>query len=213
MTKPESDASDEFLPTRQSLLERLKDLDDQASWDDFFRTYWKLIYSVARRAGLSDAEAQDVVQETIISVSKKIKGFKYDPEYGSFKAWLKRLTQWRIGDFLRKKQYQYHGKRLPKDEPLRTSFAEQQEDPAFAELENAWDEEWEKNLFDLALERVKKQVSPRQYQMFYFHICKEFPARQVAQRLKAKLNEVYMAKYRISSLIEKEIKQLEREIT
>jgi DNA-directed RNA polymerase specialized sigma24 family protein len=80
---------DEYLPTRQSLLQRLKNLDDQASWKSFFDQYWKLIYSVARRAALSDAEAQDVVQETIICVTKKIQGFSYDPAYGSFKGWLK----------------------------------------------------------------------------------------------------------------------------
>ena len=67
--------SEEFLPTRQSLLLRLRNLEDQLSWQEFFDRYWKLIYSVARRSGLSDAEAQDVVQETIISVSKKIAGF------------------------------------------------------------------------------------------------------------------------------------------
>jgi len=204
--------SEDYLPTRQSLLERLKNLEDETSWNDFFETYWKLIYSTARRTGLSDAEAQDVVQETIISVARKIEGFNYDPEYGSFKAWLKRLTQWRVGDYIRKKQYQIHGKRLPKEERLNTSLAEQQEDPAWAEMGNAWDEEWEKNLFNLALERVKKQVSPRQYQMFYFHICKDFPAKQVAQRLNAKLNEVYIAKYKVSSLIKQEIKELENQM-
>src|SRR5262245_37419305 len=49
------------IPTRQSLLVRLKDWDDSTSWKDFFDTYWKLIYGVARKAGLTDAEAQDVV--------------------------------------------------------------------------------------------------------------------------------------------------------
>src|SRR5438093_13585428 len=98
--------ADEYLPTRHSLLVRLKNLDDQTSWKVFFDQYWKLIYSICRRSGLSDAEAQDVVQETIISVTKKIQGFTYDPTYGSFKGWLKRLTQWRIADSIRKKQYQ-----------------------------------------------------------------------------------------------------------
>ena len=46
---------DEFIPTRRSLLIRLKDLADQESWKQFFDTYWKLIYTTARRAGLNDA--------------------------------------------------------------------------------------------------------------------------------------------------------------
>src|SRR5262245_16838946 len=88
MTKPERDEADEFIPTRHSLLSRLKNWDDQESWRDFFNTYWKLVYSVALRAGLADAEAQDVVQETIFSVAKQMRGFHYDPALGSFKSWL-----------------------------------------------------------------------------------------------------------------------------
>ena len=57
---------DDSLPTRKSLLTRLKDWDDQESWRDFYNTYWKLIYNVARKAGLTDAEAQDVSVRAII---------------------------------------------------------------------------------------------------------------------------------------------------
>jgi len=60
---------EELIPTRRSLLSRLKDWDDQESWKDFFDTYWKLVYGVAIKAGLSDQEAQDVVQETVLSVA------------------------------------------------------------------------------------------------------------------------------------------------
>ena len=83
------------IPTRHSLLNRLKDWGDQASWQDFFDTYWRLIYNVAVKAGLTDTEAQEVVQETVISVAKKISEFKTDPAHGSFSAWLMRLTRWR----------------------------------------------------------------------------------------------------------------------
>jgi len=71
-----------FLPTRRSLLSRIRDWDDQESWRRFFDTYWRLIYNTAVKAGLSDAEAQDVVQETILTVAKKIKEFHYDPTVG-----------------------------------------------------------------------------------------------------------------------------------
>jgi len=77
--------ADELVPTRQSLLSRLKDWNDQESWKVFFDTYWRLIYSAAMKAGLSDAEAQDVVQETVIGVLKKLPDFEYDPRKGSFK--------------------------------------------------------------------------------------------------------------------------------
>src|SRR3954453_4758436 len=94
----------ELIPTRQSLLDRLKDWQNEESWKVFFDTYWKLIYSAAAKAGLSDAEAQDVVQETVISVYKSLPDFEYDPKLGSFKGWLLKLTRWRIIDQLRKRR-------------------------------------------------------------------------------------------------------------
>src|SRR5438309_8508414 len=80
--------ADELIPTRHSLLRRVKNWEDQASWEEFFKIYWKLIYGVAIKAGLTDAEAQDVVQETIMNAAKNIKGFEIGSERGSFKAWL-----------------------------------------------------------------------------------------------------------------------------
>jgi hypothetical protein len=81
---------EELLPTRRSLLARLRDWEDQASWREFFNTYWKFIYSLAIRSGLSDQEAEDVVQETVLSVAKKMPEFVYDSERCSFKGWLTR---------------------------------------------------------------------------------------------------------------------------
>src|SRR6266404_4758915 len=90
------------LPTRRSLLSRLRDLGDSDSWRTFFDTYWRLIYNLARKSGLSDTEAQDVVQETIIAVARKMPGFRYDPAKGSFKQWLLLITRRRIQDHFRR---------------------------------------------------------------------------------------------------------------
>src|SRR5438034_7586607 len=68
-----------LLATRRSLVDRLGNWDDHSRWQEVFETYWKLIYSVARKAGLSDAEAQDVVQETVITVAKNVGKLGYDP--------------------------------------------------------------------------------------------------------------------------------------
>ena len=88
----------DLIPTRRSLLSRLRSWGDQESWHDFFATYWRLIYEVALKSGLSEVEAEEVVQETVISVAKKMPGFKYDPAIGSFKGWLLQITRRRIAD-------------------------------------------------------------------------------------------------------------------
>ena len=69
---------EELIPTRRSLLKRLKNWEDQTSWKDFFDTYWKLIYAVAIKAGLSGVEAQDIVQETVVAVARQMRADRYD---------------------------------------------------------------------------------------------------------------------------------------
>src|SRR5207302_439337 len=96
---------EESMITRASLLERLKDVEDQVSWQRFFDLYSRLIQRVAFKAGLSDAEAQEVLQETVISVARHISGFRYDPKVCSFRTWMLRLTRWRIINQI--------GKRIP----------------------------------------------------------------------------------------------------
>jgi len=88
--------NDTFIPTRASLLKRLKNWEDQESWREFFALYGRLIFGVAIKAGLTKAEAQDVVQDTAVVVARKLPGFAYDPAIGSFKSWLLLITRRRI---------------------------------------------------------------------------------------------------------------------
>ena len=78
VNRPHNSAS-----THWSLIERLKNWDDQAGWQEFYDTYAGLIYGVAIKSGLSSSEAEEVVQETIMSVSKKMKDFKAVSAAGS----------------------------------------------------------------------------------------------------------------------------------
>src|SRR5215510_5853251 len=96
--------SDSFTGTRLSLLTRLKNWDDSEGWREFFDTYGKLIYRFAIKAGLSDDESQDVVQDTMLAVAKQMPGFRYDPAKGSFRRWLFNQARWRIADQFRKRQ-------------------------------------------------------------------------------------------------------------
>src|SRR6185436_12322712 len=132
--------SEELIPTRQSLLSRLKNSEDQDSWQDFFNTYWKLVYGVAIKAGLTDQEAQETVQETVITVARRIPEFKYDPSTCSFKTWLLNLTRWRIIDQLRKRRPELA--RFPRrpDQTPRTATIERVPDPASLDLDAVWEE-------------------------------------------------------------------------
>lgn len=198
----------ELIPTRNSLLNRLKDWGDQASWSDFFDTYWKLIYGVASKAGLSDAEAQDVVQETLLSVAKTMPGFNYNPEIGSFKSYLLTLTRWRILDQLRRRG-QFPS--VKQDHDLtRTEFVEQLIDSSGCEFQRVWDQEWETNLLNAALEKVRRRANPKHFQLFDLYVRKGWSVQEVTQTMEVSVHQVYTAKSRIASMLKKEIEDLRR---
>ena len=94
MTKPEDADS---RRTRAGLLHQLKDWQDHDAWTEFFETYWRLIYRVALRAGLSNTEAEEVVQETVVAVARRMPTFEYDRSK-SFESWLLQITHRRIVD-------------------------------------------------------------------------------------------------------------------
>lgn len=201
-------ASDELIPTRWSLIQRLKDWDDQESWHEFFDTYWRLIYGTAAKSGLTDVESQEVVQETVISVCRKIGGFDATPEAGSFKGWLLQMTRWRIKDQIRKRDSSRPRATGPSDTSS-TPIIERVPDPTGLDLEKVWEEEWQTNLIDAALRRVQRQVSAKHYQVFYLHVIRGVPVAKVAEAVEMKPNDVYVVKHRISPIFEKAVKAVE----
>jgi RNA polymerase sigma factor (sigma-70 family) len=204
--------TDDFIPTRASLIERLKDWQDRASWQDFFDTYWKLIYGVARKTGASDSEAQDVVQETMASVAKQMPTFRYDPALGSFKGWLLKLTRWRIIDQIRKRPPAV-SQHSPDDTATGTALAERLVDPESEALDELWNAEWEMNLLEAAKTIVKRKLDPAKYQIFDFYVNKGWPAEKVAERFGLPVEQVYMAKHRVTEMLKSEVRRLEREAT
>ena len=198
--------ADDSIVTRASLLGRLKDREDQASWQEFFDTYWLLIYRVAKKAGLTDAEAQDIVQETVIAMANKLPGFIYDPKVCSFKTWMLRLTRWRIIDTLRK--------RLLQSAPgadgngTATSALDRIPDESPLKLDAVWDEEWEKSLLSAALQRVKPHLKPEHYQIFDLYALRQLPVSQVAEIMGVSAARIYLIKHRVAALLKQEIKAL-----
>jgi RNA polymerase sigma-70 factor (ECF subfamily) len=165
---------------------------------------------VAVKAGLTDAEAQDVVQETVVAVAKQMREGGYDRTKSSFKNWLCLITRRRIVDHFRRRT---GGKKRPlaSEDPNRTDTVARVPDPASLELDAVWDEEWRKNLVDAAIERVKQQVAPKQFQIFDLAVLKDLPVHDVTKLLKVNAAQVYLARHRVGALVKKEVARLERQ--
>ena len=201
------------LPTRQSLLSRLRDVQDQAGWREFFDTYWRLIYNVARKSGLPDAEAQDVVQNTFIYLTRKMPNFRYDPKRGSFKSWLRVVTRSRINVHCRREKADGKLVRepLPNSETNGIDPIEEVPDPSADALDEVWQREWEENLVSTALRRVRAKVSSQQLLIFRLATLGDLPLTQVAKKLGVNIAQVYLARHRVGKLFKAEVQLLRRE--
>jgi RNA polymerase sigma-70 factor (ECF subfamily) len=87
---------------------------------------------------------------------------------------------------------------------------EQIPDPNVPEFGAEWDAAWEKNLFSQALERVRSQIDERNFQIFDLSAVKGWRASDVAQTLRISVARVYLTKHRVSALLKKEARFLER---
>lgn len=194
--------------TRRSLLSRVKNPEDQESWKVFYDTYSKMVYSVAAKAGLSHAECEEVVQETFIALANKMPEFQYDPSK-SFRSWLSHTTGFKIKDqFRRRKRNRAMDNPTTKEERTRT--IERIADPASLDVDTIFESEWRERVLELAVEKLKKQVAPGQFQIFDLYVVKKWPVRKVAATLGISSGQVYLAKHRLWKMVQKEVKALDK---
>ena len=211
---------DRSLATRESLLRRLTDCGDQASWQEFYSTYRDLLWRFALKAGCTETEADEVVQETVIAVARKLPEFKYEPAVCAFKTWLLNQTSWRVKDQLRKRPKVGQASSLSGagkmpallSDDRRTATVERIADPAGNELEAVWDTEWQQTVLEVAMRRVKEQANLKECQMFDLYVLRGWPAREVARTLGVSVARVYLAKHRIGPRVKREIKDLEAKL-
>jgi RNA polymerase sigma factor (sigma-70 family) len=199
--------------TRVTLIRSLKNLEDQASWQEFFETYWRLIHGLARKSGLTDAEAQDVVQETMLAVAKHMPTFTYDPKIGSFKAWLLNMTRWRIQDQFRKRCKLEVTSSGAGASDTQTSFINRVADPAGKKFDETWELEWQQNLLRTALDAVKRRLAPRKYEIFDLYVNKGWTPEKVAENFGISVDQVYLAKHRVTQLVKSEVERLEKKMS
>jgi len=198
------------ITTRASLLGRLKNWEDGESWEEFTRTYWRLIYGVARQAGLSDDEARDVVQETLLGVAKNVHDFESAPGRGSFKNWMLNVTRWRIADHFRSK---LPTRERPPDAPPdsdRTGTLERVPDPS--NLDEVWEREWKKNVLETALARLRRRVNPKHAQIFDLYAVRGWPVARVAADLGVNIFQVYLVAHRLTRLLKEEVRYVTKKL-
>lgn len=206
------EARPDTIATRASLIGRLKNWDDQKSWDEFDAIYRRLIVAFAMKQGLSKPEAEDVAQDTLLAVAKDISKFEYDPARSSFKNWLFTVTRHRITDYCRRRPREVEARHHRTDDSTRTSTVARWPDPKSQALDAIWDEEWKQALAEQAMERLKAGVSAEHFRIFYLSVFKEQPPAKVVAALGVSAAKVYLVRHRLAPRFKRLVASLKQEL-
>lgn len=195
---------EDSLPTRASLLKRLRDLADDGSWREFYERYRRFIFQAARRKGLSPQDAEEVLQDTVVSVARGLPNFVYNPAGCSFKGWLMTITYRRVAD---------QHRRLGRQVPVVDTAGEVPAAPVAtnAPFDPLWEAEWESNLVEAAMDRLRLTVSPRNFQIFDWTVRLGRSTRDTAAAFGVSDGVVRITKLRVGIQMAKHLRQLRRE--
>jgi len=205
--KHDPSPGDDSLATRASLLGRLKNWEDARSWEEFAQTYSRLIRAVALKAGLTETEAKDVEQETLLCVAKTIHEFESNPDRGTFKSWLLNLTRWRIAD-----QFRRRSPGAAASAPSSDGTSTVERVPGPENLDTEWEIEWKRNIIETALARVARKVNAKHLQIFDLYAMRHWPAGKVARELGVTRVQVYLVNHRLTKLMKREVEYLGRNL-
>jgi RNA polymerase sigma factor (sigma-70 family) len=197
---------DESTSTRPSLLIRLRDPGDERAWSEFMEIYGPLVYQLAKRRGLQEADAQDLAQEVFRAVARAIERYDPDPARGSFRGWLSRIANNLIINLLSAQRRHPRG---TGDTDMQRMMEDQ---PAPAGEESAlFEVEYRRRLLTWAAERVRGAFSQATWQAFWQTGVEGRPPREVAEALGMSIGTVYQYKSRVVARIRREIEHFETE--
>src|SRR5438034_10482482 len=177
--------------TRASLLIQIRDGSNQAAWQEFVDLYGPVIYGFARKRGLQDADAADLMQDVLRSVSAAIGRLDYDRNHGTFRGWLFTITRNKVFNFLSARRIRPQG---TGDTTTNRLLAEE---PAASDGSDAWELEYQRRLASLAMERVKGEFHENTWQAFWLTAVEGLAAAEVGKQVGMSAGAIYVAKSRV----------------
>ncbi|TWT90873.1 RNA polymerase sigma factor [Pseudobythopirellula maris] len=189
--------------TRMSLILRLGDADDEEAWRHFAELYEPVVYRLARSHGMQDADAREVVQEVLLSVSRAVERWTPDPERGRFRTWLGRITRNELINRLTRRKHQALGSG---DSGVARWLGELA-DPA-TEATAEFDLEWRREAFRWAAERVRERVSPTNWRAFWMTSVEARTTDEAATTLGVSPGAVHVARSRVRARLRVEVRRL-----
>jgi RNA polymerase sigma-70 factor (ECF subfamily) len=190
--------------TRASLLVRLRDGSDADAWREFVRLYAPVIYGFARKRGLQDADAADLMQDVLRSVSGAVNKLDYDPLRGTFRGWLFTITRNKVFNFL-----EGRSRRVQGSGDSRMQQRLEQEAEADGTMSADWEADYQRALAAQAMERVKSEFQTATWEAFLQTAVEGRAPAQVSARIGMSVGAIYVAKSRVIARLRQEIERLQ----
>jgi RNA polymerase sigma factor (sigma-70 family) len=181
--------------THSTLLVRLRDAGDGGAWREFLDRYGDLIRGFCARRGLQAADVEDVCQDVMMSLTKAMGKFEYDPTRGLFRSYLKTVVVHAIAKRLCQRQ----------------ASAGLSQAPDTSEGEEPWEQEWRQYHFRRAMQVIDSEFSESDRRAFRLYGVEGRAAAEVAERLGLSVESVYQAKSRVLRRLSRVIEQQVRE--
>jgi len=189
--------------TRPSLLLRVRNLQDQRSWNEFFELYGPLILRYLRRLHVTEEDALDLSQDVMQIVVRRIKTFEYDAGR-SFRAWLRTVTRNRALRHFKENPRQLDGAGGT------THHEVLQELPSPDDDQNEWiEEEWRQRRMEMAVKRVRAQVKPKTWKIFELRYYDRKTSEEVAEKMGILVGTVYTSYCRVLARLGKAVEEID----
>jgi len=170
--------------TRSSLLERVRDLDDDAGWEEFNRLYRPLLMKYAQRRGLKGDEAEEIAQQCLEVIVTRIREFQ---RRKSFRGWLRQMAENKIKHHL--------GRKHAVEQPgMQAALAAKDRDLTPAQI---WEQQWNRTHLLYCVASLRNDFAPHTLQAFELYVLHGMPVEQISQALGMSRNQIYVAKSRV----------------
>ena len=172
--------------TTATVLQNLRDFENREAWSSFADRFRDPIVRFARGMGLSQADAEDAAQETLLAFAEAYRRGQYDPAKG-------RLSKFLFGIAYRQalRARRVGAQVAPAGTTVWSQVTEEQE------ASGVWDLEWERSLLDECLRQVRVEFEPQTFRAFELTVRDGRDAQEAAAELGVPVKSVYNAKHRI----------------
>lgn len=191
--------------TSSTLLERVRAPDDREAWQSFFDLYYPLLGKYARLKGLRAGEAEEVAQECMALLARRMPGLRYSRLRGQFRGLLRTIVSHRIADQYKKRALRLGGSRILRELPARG-------EPAPGEDDEPWDQLWLREHMLYCLRQMEPRCAPRTFEAFRLYMLQGLPVQEVCRRLGLSANQVYQAKARMIRRLRRAVLELVGEV-